>query len=376
MSDRKVTLTLKTIEQVIADCINSYMDKHDDVDDETYNALKSLKSETMSTLDEMTTYEPSSVGTPIEVKPESMTLAELKAFVKEHNLEVEGTGKRGYIKKQDYITTVENFASSPSPQSDDGQDESIPDANTMTLKELRAYVKEHNVEIEGTGKNGRVLKTDLVEAVSKHLEMRVSEEVEDHAEVEDHEVEAEDHAEVEAEDHEAEDHAEVEVEVAPLQESVKEEEEESDDMSVNDDDLQNDVEEEPMRDIPDTNMEEVEEPVNNEKSKTNPVNIEEVENIIEEITQPPADITKEEFTQFVKATRSGSVTDFVELSKLSGLTEERVQDMTLKYPSLKDRYPDVMAQVELEMKSARKKGGLGKKAKVVAGPRRRLLKRK
>ncbi len=98
---------------------------------------------------------------------QDMTIEQLRELVERNNLEIEGSGEAGRATKEDLVAVLEKHYTTEGRTAADDASE-IPDDDALArlrLAELEALVEIHDLEVEGTGRGGKVLKSDLVEAL-------------------------------------------------------------------------------------------------------------------------------------------------------------------------------------------------------------------
>ncbi len=104
---------------------------------------------------------------------EDMTIERLRELVEKYELEdeVEGSGENGRFLKQDLIVVLNKHYKSVGRSAAD--EDRIPDEAElarMRLDELTTLCEARGIEVTGTGHDGKVLKRDMVEALSEQRE--------------------------------------------------------------------------------------------------------------------------------------------------------------------------------------------------------------
>ena len=104
---------------------------------------------------------------------EDMTIEQLRKLVEKHHLEdeIEGSGQDGRALREDLVRTLDKHYKSVGRSVSDEND--IPDDAALArlrVDELVTLCEAWNMDVHGTGRENKVLKVDLVEALSERRE--------------------------------------------------------------------------------------------------------------------------------------------------------------------------------------------------------------
>ncbi len=108
---------------------------------------------------------------------EDMPIEQLRKLIEKHDLEkeIEGSGEGGRALREDLVRTLDKHYKSVGRDASDEND--IPDDAAlarMRVEELQTLCETRSMEVHGTGRDNKVLKVDLLEALSERREQEAT----------------------------------------------------------------------------------------------------------------------------------------------------------------------------------------------------------